>query len=146
MNVETILKDHEGQLITCRPEDTIETVAVILTSMKIGALPVRDGNRKLVGIISERDIVRGFSEKGAAVVELMVGDLMSSDVATCKPTDSIKAVIEVMSRRHIRHLPVVEDGDLLDILSQRDVMKSRLELTELETNVLRDQVRLIGSV
>ncbi len=144
MNVESILKDHEGQLITCRPEDTIETVAVILTSKKIGALPVRDGDRKLVGIISERDIVRGLSEKGAAVVDLTVRDLMSSDVATCRPTDSIKAVIEIMSRRHIRHLPVVENGDLLDILSQRDVMKSRLELTELETNVLRDRVRLIS--
>ncbi len=69
---------------------------------------------------------------------------MSSDVATCKPADSIKDVIEIMERRHIRHLPVVKDGELLDILSQRDVMKSRLELTELETNVLRDRVRFVG--
>jgi len=146
MNVKTILKDHEGQLITCRPEDTIETIAAILTSKKIGALPVRDGKRKLVGIISERDIVRGISEKGAAAVDLIVRDLMSPDVVTCKPTDSIKDVIEIMTRRHIRHLPVVEGDDLLDILSQRDLMKSRLELTELETNVLRDRVRLMGSV
>ncbi len=145
MSVETILKDHDGNLITCRPEDTIETVARLLTSNKIGALPVRDGDRKLVGIISERDIVRGLSEKGVAVVNLIVSDLMSPDVATCKPTDSIKDVVEIMLRRHIRHLPVVEGDDLLDILSQRDVMESRLELTELETSVLRDRVLVMGS-
>ena len=144
MTVESILKDHKGNLTTCRPEDTIDTIAVILTSKKIGALPVRDGERKLVGIISERDIVRGLSEKGAPAIDLKVKDLMSSDVATCKPADSIKDVIEIMERRHIRHLPVVKDGELLDILSQRDVMKSRLELTELETNVLRDRVRFVG--
>ena len=91
MTVESILKDHKGNLITCRPEDTIDTIAVILTSKKIGALPVRDGERKLVGIISERDIVRGLSEKGAPAIDLKVKDLMSSDVATCKPANSIRS-------------------------------------------------------
>jgi len=146
MSVKNILKDHGGHLITCRPEDTIDTVATILASKKIGALPVRDADRNLVGIISERDIVRGMAEKGSACVNLKVSDLMTADVATCLPEDSIKDVMEIMARRHIRHLPVMEDGNLLDMLSQRDVMEYRLEATELEANVLRDRVRVMGSV
>ncbi|MBC8340019.1 MAG: CBS domain-containing protein [Rhodospirillales bacterium] len=146
MNVESILKDHEGPPITCRPEDTVETVAGILTTNKIGALPVHDAQRKLVGIISERDVVRGLAENGSGCVNLKVSDLMTTDVATCKPSDSIKDVIKIMMRRHIRHLPVMKDGALLDILSQRDVMESRLEAKELEANVLRDRVRVMGSV
>jgi CBS domain-containing protein len=146
MSVKNILKDHGGHLITCRPEDTIDTVATILASKKIGALPVRDAERNLVGIISERDVVRGMAEKGSASVNLKVRDLMTADVATCLPEDSIKDVMEIMARRHIRHLPVMEDGNLLDMLSQRDVMEYRLEATELEANVLRDRVRVMGSV
>ena len=145
MSVKNILKDHGGQLITCRPEDTIDTVATILASKKIGALPVRDSDRMLVGIISERDIVRGMAEKGSDSVNLRVRDLMTADVATCQPEDSIKDVMQIMSRRHIRHLPVLKDGQLLDMLSQRDVMEYRLEATELEANVLRDRVRVRGS-
>ncbi|MBT3306130.1 MAG: CBS domain-containing protein [Alphaproteobacteria bacterium] len=145
MSVKNILKDHGGQLITCRPEDTIDTVATILASKKIGALPVRDSDRMLVGIISERDIVRGMAEKGSDSVNLRVRDLMTADVATCQPEDSIKDVMQIMSRRHIRHLPVLKDGQLLDMLSQRDVMEYRLEATELEANVLRDRVRVMGS-
>ena len=146
MSVKNILKDHGGHLITCRPEDTIDTVATILASKKIGALPVRDAECNLVGIISERDVVRGMAEKGSASVNLKVSDLMTVDVATCLPDDSIKDVMEIMARRHIRHLPVMEEGNLLDMLSQRDVMEYRLEATELEANVLRDRVRVMGSV
>jgi len=146
MSVKNILKDHGGHLITCRPEDTIDTVATILASKKIGALPVREAERNLVGIISERDVVRGMAEKGSASVNLKVSDLMTADVATCLPDDSIKDVMEIMARRHIRHLPVMEEGNLLDMLSQRDVMEYRLEATELEANVLRDRVRVMGSV
>jgi CBS domain-containing protein len=145
MTVKNILKDHDGPLITCRPEDTIDTVATILASKRIGALPVHDGDRNLVGIISERDVVRGLAEKGNACIDLNVSDLMTADVATCQPGDTIKDVMQIMARRHIRHLPVMEDGKLLDMLSQRDVMEYRLEATELEANVLRDRVRVMGS-
>ena len=87
-----------------------------------------------------------MAEKGSASVNLKVSDLMTADVATCLPGDSIKDVMEIMARRHIRHLPVMEEGNLLDMLSQRDVMEYRLEATELEANVLRDRVRVMGSV
>ena len=140
MSVKRILEAKKIKLISCRPRDTIETVAEILTVNKIGALPVRDGEGKLIGIISERDIVRGFAEKGRAIGDSRVENLMTRDVAVCRPTDTLKTVMATMSRRHIRHLPVVENGALIGIISQRDVMAIRLEEAELETNVLRDRV------
>jgi len=140
MSVKRILEAKKIKLISCRPRDTIETVAEILTVNKIGALPVRDGEGKLIGIISERDIVRGFAEKGRAIGDSRVENLMTRDVAVCQPTDTLKTVMATMSRRHIRHLPVVENGALIGIISQRDVMAVRLEEAELETNVLRDRV------
>ena len=140
MSVKRILEAKKIKLISCRPRDAIETVAEILTVNKIGALPVRDGEGKLIGIISERDIVRGFAEKGRAIGDLRVENLMTRDVAVCRPTDTLKSVMATMSRRHIRHLPVVENGALIGIISQRDVMAVRLEEAELETNVLRDRV------
>ena len=140
MSVKRILEAKKIKLISCRPRDTIETVAEILTVNKIGALPVRDGEGKLIGIISERDIVRGFAEKGRAIGDSRVENLMTRDVAVCRPTDTLKTAMATMSRRHIRHLPVVENGTLIGIISQRDVMAIRLEEAELETNVLRDRV------
>jgi CBS domain-containing protein len=140
MSVKRILEAKKIKLISCRPRDTIETVAEILTVNKIGALPVRDGEGKLIGIVSERDIVRGFAEKGRAIGDSRVENLMTRDVAVCRPTDTLKTVMATMSRRHIRHLPVVENGALIGIISQRDVMAIRLEEAELETNVLRDRV------
>ena len=144
MDVRMILDQKHKPLTTCRPEDTIEAAATILTANRIGAIPVRDVEGDLAGIISERDIVRGFSEHGGKVLSLRVRDLMTRNVAVCAPTDSIKEAMRMMSRRHIRHLPVVENGALCDIISQRDVMESRLQETEMEANVLRDYAIAAG--
>lgn len=138
MTVKLILKRHRPTLVTCRPEDSAATVAKLLTDHRIGALPVTDSSGALVGVISERDLVRGLTTKGATVLGLHARDLMTRDVATCTPKDTIKDVMLTMSRRHIRHLPVLENGKLKDMLSQRDVMQARLEETQLEVNVLRD--------
>jgi CBS domain-containing protein len=138
MTVELILKRNRSNLVTCTPDDPVEAVAKLLTDHRIGALPVVDGAGRLVGVISERDLVRGVAAKGAAMLRLYARDLMTRDVATCTPRDSIKDVMLTMSRRHIRHLPVMADGRLKDMLSQRDVMQARLEETQLEVNVLRD--------
>jgi len=138
MTVELILKRHRAKLVTCTPDDPVATVATLLTDHRIGALPVVDAGGKLVGVISERDIVRGVAGKGTQVFTLHARDLMTRDVATCTPKDSIKDVMLTMSQRHIRHLPVMENGRLKDMLSQRDVMQARLEETRLEVNVLRD--------
>lgn len=138
MSVRSLLASKKDRLFTCRPEDTVETAASLLTTNQIGALPVRDAAGSLVGMISERDVVRGVSDSGARALSLQVKDLMSREVITCRPDDTVKSVMEKMSRRHIRHLPVVEGGGLVGIISQRDVMQQLLEQTQLEANVLRD--------
>jgi len=138
MIVKDILPGGDRDLVTIRPEDTAEMAAAMLTSNNIGAIPVRDQAGHLVGIISERDIVRNFSAKGIGIHAATVADLMTRNVATCGLTDNVKDVMRTMSRRHIRHLPVLEDGKLSAMVSLRDVMKAVLEETELERNMLWD--------
>ncbi len=138
MLIQEILDRKGSGLITNRPEDTIETAAALLASNNIGALPVRDGDGNLIGVISERDIIRGLAQHGAKVRSLRVEDLMTRGVVTIAPTDQVKDAMAVMTMRHFRHLPVVKDGALIGMISSRDVMKYRLEQTELEKNVLRD--------
>ncbi len=138
MRVKDILAAKKGTLVTNRPEDTVEAAAVLLTNNNIGALPVRDGNGDLVGVISERDIVRGFAKQGGRFQELKVKDLMTRKVVTCEPEDDVKDAMRLMSDRHIRHLPVIADDKLCGIISSRDVMESRFEQARMEHNVLRD--------
>lgn len=140
VKVEQLLKKKGDHLVTGRPEDTLEAAAQLLTTNNIGALPVRDADGNLVGILSERDLVRSLAERGARALSLKVADIMSRDVAKCSASDSVKSVMETMSRRHIRHVPVVDGSDLIGIISQRDVMKSILDETQLEMGVLRDIV------
>lgn len=124
--------------ITCRPEDTVETAAALLHTNKVGALPVRDGDGRLVGMLSERDIVRGVAESGARVMDLRVRDLMTRTLVTCGPEESLKSAMEKMHRKHVRHLPIVSGGSLVGIISQRDVLHAVLDQTQTEANVLRD--------
>ena len=140
MNVRDLVKAWADHLVTSRPEDTIESAATLLSTNNIGALPVRDVDGRLVGVVSERDITRAVARHGVKALALRVADIMTHDVVTCGPDDSVKSVMETMTRRHIRHLPVVEKGELVAMLSQRDLMQALVEQTALELNVLRDYV------
>jgi CBS domain-containing protein len=98
-----------------------------------------DGDH-VVGIISERDVVRGLAEHGAELLDMKVADLMTKNVKTCSPEDDLKHVMTEMTRSRIRHLPVTEDGRMCGIVSIGDVVKTRLDELETETNVLRDYI------
>jgi len=143
MKVKDLLR-LDSQVVTIRPEDTLETVATMLASNNIGALPVRNAKGDLVGLISERDIVTAFARKGAKVLKLQVRDMMTRSVITCGPDETVKEIAEAMSRRHFRHMPVVSDGELVGMVSVRDVLGQRLEQSELESNVLRETVIASG--
>ncbi len=144
MKVGELLKRQTGKLVTCRERDTVQTAAALMADKKIGALPVQDDAGTLAGILSERDISRGLAERGAGLASLTVGDLMTRDVVTCKPEDSVKDAMTAMSNRHIRHLLVLSKGVLAGVISQRDVMNAMLRETQLEVNVLRDYARAKG--
>lgn len=135
--IRALLKGQRAPVVTCRPDDSLEFLAKLLTKHRIGAVPVTDGKGGLVGVLSERDIVRAFAQ-GLDVRARSVRDLMTKDVAVCGPDTTVKDAMRLMAKRHIRHLPVVEGGEVVEMLSLRDVMASRLDEAELEANVMRE--------
>ncbi len=137
MSIQSIL-DHKGsKVVTIAPDTRVGAAAHRLRLEHIGAIIITSGDH-IEGILSERDIVYGLTEHGAAVVDLPVSALMSRNVHTCRPTAEIRDVMRLMTMHRIRHVPVVENGALRGIVSIGDVVKSRLEDMELETNILRD--------
>jgi len=138
MKVEMILRRKGSEVISLRPEDTVQTAAAILSVNKIGALPVRDGNAMLVGILSERDIVKGLHKFGATCVDNRVEDLMTRKVTTCAIDDEVVDVQDKMHRGRFRHIPVVKDGRVLGVISQGDVMHMCIEKAQTEASVMRD--------
>jgi len=139
MTVAAILKMKGNHVETTRPETTLYTVAWELKSRNIGALVVvgEDG-ASILGIISERDVVRALIEHDVHVLALPVSRVMTTRVFTCTPRDRVTAVMALMTRHRVRHLPVVEDGRLAGIVSIGDVVKHRIDELELEANTLRE--------
>ncbi len=138
MSIQSIL-DHKGnKVITIPPDTRVGTAAHRMRLERIGAIVIASGGARIEGILSERDIVRGLTEHGAAVIDMPVSALMSRNVLTCKPDAEIREVMRLMTLHRIRHVPVAENGMLRGIVSIGDVVKSRLEDMELEANVLRD--------
>ncbi|MGO9004892.1 MAG: CBS domain-containing protein [Beijerinckiaceae bacterium] len=140
MRVGDFLRANRQQLVTCTPEETAETVAVRLSSHNIGAMPVCGVGGALVGVISERDLVRAFAKDSARLRERRVRELMSCKVITCEPAESMAAAEKLMSEHRIRHLPVVDGAELVGIVAMRDAIVARLSETRDEVNILRDAV------
>jgi CBS domain-containing protein len=138
MTVAAILKTKGTHVETIRPDATLQVAAWDLTLKRIGALVVSRDDETVLGIISERDLVRALTDHGPDVVRLLVSQVMTTPVKTCAPGDSITALMARMTRDRIRHLPVVEAGRLAGIVSIGDVVKHRLDDLELEANILRD--------
>jgi CBS domain-containing protein len=137
MKVETVLAVKGHEVATVHPAATLATVAQRLRLERIGALVVLDGG-KLAGIISERDVVHAFAAHRAETSEIKVADVMTRDVITCRPEDSLTRVLGVMTRHRVRHLPVLEGGRLVGMISIGDAVKHRLDELETEAAVLRD--------
>ena len=140
MYVADILNAKGTEVIATGPTETVAATANLLNDRRIGAVIVRDAKDNVIGVVSERDIIRGIALNGASALDMEVRDLMTSEVVTCKPTDTISEVMRVMTTRRFRHLPVMEDGALKGMISIGDVVKYRLEETEMEARVLRDYV------
>jgi CBS domain-containing protein len=137
MTVKTILR-HKGTAVsTIEPEASISRAAHWLCLKKIGALVVTKG-KAVLGLISEREIVHAFSRNGEAAALMRVKEVMNSHVITVSPEDSISRVMKLMTQHRVRHMPVLRDGELAGIISVGDVVKSRLDDLELESNTLRD--------
>lgn len=140
MKVSEMLSSNKQVLAVCSPDEPILTVSERLSSANIGAMPVCGQGGTLIGVISERDIVRGFARNGAKLTSLHVRDLMTRDVVTCGLSDAMEEAEQRMNARRVRHLPVVEGEKLIGMLSIRDLMVWRLQESRQEANVLRDAV------
>jgi CBS domain-containing protein len=124
MKVRQLLAEKAGPVQSVAPEDMIHGVAKILKEKKIGLDVVCGPDGEIVGVLSKRDIVRGFAEKGAAIMDVKVTDLMTKDVLTAGLADDSSAILRKLWINNVRHMPVVQDGALVGILSVRDLMKS----------------------
>jgi len=137
MNVESILRQKGSEVATIAPEATIKRAADWLHAKNVGSLVVTSGN-SILGIISEREIVRALSQYGEEVASIAVRDIMRHGLVTVAPEDDLNRVMKLMTRHRLRHMPVLRDGKLCGIISIGDVVNHRLDDLELEANILRD--------
>lgn len=141
MTVNDILLHKGSNVITIEPTASVAAAVRMLAQHRIGALLVTGADYRIVGIISERDIVRVLDERGPAVLDAPVAEVMTRKVVTCDRRETIADIMERMTSGKFRHVPVVEHGRLAGIVSIGDVVKVRLSQLEHEQNALREYIR-----
>ncbi|SKA13094.1 CBS domain-containing protein [Enhydrobacter aerosaccus] len=137
MFVSDILVQKGNFVFTVAPDATVAQVVQELSARRVGALLVLEDSDSVVGVVSERDLVRALSAHGAAALAMKVREIMTAEVVTCDPDDSIDEVMAAMTRGRFRHVPVVRHGELLGLVSIGDVVKARLSEAQVETEALR---------
>ena len=141
MVITAILHVKGTQVVSVGPEDSVLSVARILTQHRIGAALVRDAEGRLLGIISERDIVRGMAGHGPGTTGLPASQFMTRDLVTVRPSTLVTEALAMMTHSRVRHLPVLEeDGRLAGLVSIGDLVKARVEEAELEAESLKAYV------
>ena len=139
MRIADVLRGKGSAVATVDPTATVAELVAALAEHNVGALPVLDAG-SLVGIVSERDVVRRLHLGGAGLLQLHVADIMSTSVTTCGPTDKIEDLARIMTERRFRHMPVVENDTLIGIVSIGDLVKARIDLLETERQQLQSYI------
>ncbi len=140
MTVKAILEMKGHNVFTLGPNEKLSEAIRILADHRIGALVVTNGDRKIVGIISERDIVRVIGKEGAAALDFTVRQAMTPRVKICNEHHTVNEVMEIMTKGRFRHLPVEKDGHLDGIVSIGDVVKRRIEDVEREAEEIKQYI------
>jgi CBS domain-containing protein len=141
MTVKTILSVKGSEVITIGPTATLEEAIATLAKNRIGALVVLGAEQRVIGILSERDIVRALSERGASALKEPLAQNMTRVVVSCGEADTVSDLMERMTRGRFRHIPVLEQDHLVGIISIGDVVKQRLGEMERESEALRDYIQ-----
>ena len=136
MLVSQILRTKGDAVFTVKPTETVAQVASLLTSRRVGALVVLDADR-VVGIVSERDLVRAVAEKGAEALKRPVSEFMTADVLYAQPGETVDSLLSRMTDRRIRHLPVCKNDRLVGIVSIGDLVKWKISEVEAEADGLK---------
>jgi CBS domain-containing protein len=140
MTVRAVLESKGYNIVTVDPAATVRAAVKLLSERRIGAvLAMAEG--RIAGILSERDIVRVLGERGAAILDEKVEQVMTRKVITCRPADTVAAIMEKMTEGKFRHLPVVDDGKVVGLVSIGDVVKRRVFDYEHEQEALRDYIK-----
>jgi CBS domain-containing protein len=141
MTVKAILSRKGSDVVTAAPTAALSEAVKVLAERRIGALVVTGADQRIVGILSERDIVRALAEKGPVALEMPIAGAMTRRVFTCGVNETVREIMERMTAGKSRHVPVVEEGRLTGIISIGDVVKSRVDGMEEESAALRDYIR-----
>lgn len=141
MTVRSILDAKGHHVESIQPGAKLSDAVKLLGEKKIGAVLVLNMGGRIEGILSERDIVRVLSERGADVLDEPVSAVMTRKVVSCRSADTVAAIMEMMTIGKFRHLPVVEDGKLVGLISIGDIVKQRVQDYESEQEALRDYIK-----
>ncbi|MGI9451893.1 MAG: CBS domain-containing protein [Geminicoccaceae bacterium] len=140
MFVHQILDSKGNDIVTVGPKTNLADVAKLMGQERVGAVVVLDDDTQIAGIVSERDITRGLAEHGAAILAMSADQVMTAEVVTCGPDDGVDKLMQKMTAGRFRHLPVLDKGSMVGIVSIGDVVKSRLEELETEASMLQDYI------
>jgi len=140
MTVKAIVSRKGSDVLTIEPTVTLAAAVKLLAERRIGAVVITGADRQVIGILSERDIVRALAERGAAALDDQIGQVMTRKVMTCTPDQTVASLMERMTQGKFRHLPVIEDGRLAGIVSIGDIVKHRLEEMEHESSAMREYI------
>jgi CBS domain-containing protein len=127
MKISDVLRKKGSAVITVAPHETIASLLELLAQHNIGAVVVSPDGAEVVGIVSERDVVRQLHHRGAPLLDAPIAEIMTTDVYTSDPDDDVREVAAAMTDRRIRHIPVVVDGKLAAIVSIGDIVKARMD-------------------
>jgi len=141
MLVKNILAGKRGDVVTIEPTADLTAAIKLLAERRIGAVVILGANQRIVGILSERDIVRALAEHGPTALNERVSQVMTRDVKTCSEDDTIEDLMGRMTTGKFRHMPAVKQEKLIGIVSIGDVVKNRVEEIEHEAKALRDYIR-----
>ena len=139
MIVQQILNIKGRDVVAAAISSTIKEAAALLAERRIGAIPICEGD-KLVGMLSERDIIRGIAIRGAKVLGESVDTLMTKSVHTCSPTTTMDDLMSLMTDRKIRHVPVLDEQKMVGMISIGDVVKEKIRESENEAEALKSYI------
>jgi CBS domain-containing protein len=138
MNISQILKAKGRAVATARPDAILSEIISRLAQKKIGAIVIVGAAGEVVGIVSERDVIRQLDERGAAALKEPVSQAMTASVISCQETSTLEEMMELMTQGRFRHVPVIEDGALVGIVSIGDIVKHHVAEVEMEVTAMRD--------
>ncbi len=141
MKISDVLRNKGTEVATIRPDESVTRLIEVLADRGVGALVVSPDGTAVVGIVSERDVVRHLHRTGAAVLNGPVSAIMTSDVTTCSADDEVESLARTMTQRRIRHVPVLADGRLEAIVSIGDVVKHRIDALQSERDQLVEYIQ-----